>query len=58
MPKDITLTIDGHSVTAPEGTVIVDAAKRIGIDIPVFCYHPKMEPVGMCRSVWWRLAGR
>ena len=33
----------------PEGTLIVDAAKKIGIDIPVFCYHPKMEPVGMCR---------
>jgi NADH-quinone oxidoreductase subunit G len=49
MPKDITLTIDGRKVTAPEGTMVVDAAKRIGIDIPVFCYHPKMEPVGMCR---------
>ncbi|NMB60363.1 MAG: 2Fe-2S iron-sulfur cluster binding domain-containing protein, partial [Chloroflexi bacterium] len=49
MPKQITLTIDGQSVTAPEGTMVVDAAKLIGIDIPVFCYHPKMEPVGMCR---------
>jgi NADH-quinone oxidoreductase subunit G len=49
MAKQITLTIDGHNVTVPEGTLIVDAAKRIGIDIPVFCYHPKMEPVGMCR---------
>ncbi len=28
----------------------MDAAKRAGIDIPVFCYHPKMEPVGMCRQ--------
>ena len=33
----------------PAGTLVVDAAKMIGIDIPVFCYHPKMEPVGMCR---------
>lgn len=49
MSKPITLTIDGKSVTAPEGTLIVDAAKKVGIDIPVFCYHPKMEPVGMCR---------
>lgn len=49
MPKDITLTIDGRTVKAPEGTMIVDAAKLVGIDIPVFCYHPKMEPVGMCR---------
>jgi NADH-quinone oxidoreductase subunit G len=49
MPKNITLTIDGHSVTAAEGMLVVDAAKLAGIDIPVFCYHPKMEPVGMCR---------
>lgn len=49
MAKMINLTIDGHSVSVPEGTLIVNAAKKIGIDIPVFCYHPKMEPVGMCR---------
>ena len=49
MPKMISLTIDGKEVSVPEGTLIVDAAKQIGIDIPVFCYHPKMEPVGMCR---------
>ena len=50
MAKMISLTIDGHPVTVPEGTLIVNAAKQIGIDIPVFCYHPKMEPVGMCRQ--------
>ena len=49
MTKQVTLTIDGRQVTVPEGTLIVDAAKKVGIDIPVFCYHPKMEPVGMCR---------
>jgi NADH-quinone oxidoreductase subunit G len=50
MTKRVTLSIDGQQVTVPEGTLIVDAAKKIGIDIPVFCYHPKMEPVGMCRQ--------
>ncbi len=45
----VTLTIDGQEVSVPAGTLIVDAAKQIGVDIPVFCYHPKMEPVGMCR---------
>jgi NADH-quinone oxidoreductase subunit G len=45
----VTLTIDGVQVTVPRGTVVVDAAKRLDIDIPVFCYHPKLEPVGMCR---------
>jgi NADH-quinone oxidoreductase subunit G len=47
--KQVTLTINEKQVTVPEGTLIVDAAKKIGINIPVFCYHPKMEPVGMCR---------
>ena len=49
MPDLVTLTIDGREVSVPAGTIVVDAAKKIGIDIPVFCYHPKMEPVGMCR---------
>ena len=45
----VTLTIDGTEVTVPDGTLLVDAAKRRGMDVPVFCYHPKMKPVGMCR---------
>ncbi len=49
MTKQVTLTIDGIQVSVPAGTLIVDAAKKAGIDIPVFCYHPKMEPAGMCR---------
>lgn len=49
MTKQFTLTIDGVQVTVPEGTLVVDAAKLAGIDIPVFCYHPKMEPAGNCR---------
>jgi len=49
MPKLITLLIDNQKVSVPAGTLIVDAAKKAGNDIPVFCYHPKMEPVGMCR---------
>ena len=50
MAKTVTLTVDNVKVSVPEGTLVVDAAKRAGIDIPVFCYHPKMEPVGMCRQ--------
>ena len=49
MTKEVTLTIDGKEVSVPAGSLVVDAAKRAGIDIPIFCYHPKMEPVGMCR---------
>ncbi|MEX2143125.1 MAG: NADH-quinone oxidoreductase subunit NuoG [Anaerolineales bacterium] len=45
----VTLTIDDLEIKVKPGTLVVDAAKQAGIDIPVFCYHPKMEPVGMCR---------
>jgi len=49
MTNEITLTIDNIEVTVPQGTLIVEAAKKIGKEIPVFCYHGKLEPVGMCR---------
>ncbi len=50
MAKMVNLKINGKPVSVPEGTLIVNAAKTVDIDIPVFCYHPKMEPVGMCRQ--------
>lgn len=49
MPKLVTLKIDERELAVPEGTLIVDAARGVGINIPVFCYHPKLKPVGMCR---------
>src|SRR5258708_13497871 len=45
----VNLTIDGHKITVPAGTLIVEAAKTVGIEIPVFCYHHKLDPVGACR---------
>jgi NADH-quinone oxidoreductase subunit G len=45
----VTLTIEGHRVTVPKGTLVVEAAKLVGVEIPVFCYHHKMAPVGACR---------
>src|SRR5512138_1461322 len=50
MAKQVNVTIDGRAMQVPEGTLVVNAAKMLGITIPVFCYHPKMEPVGMCRQ--------
>ena len=47
--KEITLTIDGEQLTVPEGTLLVEAAKKIKTDIPVYCYHPKLGPAGLCR---------
>jgi NADH-quinone oxidoreductase subunit G len=46
---DVNLTIDGHKITVPAGTLVVEAAKTIGIEIPVFCYHHKLDTVGACR---------
>ena len=48
-PKEVTLSIDGLSVTVPEGTLLVEAAKKVRTDIPVYCYHPKLGPAGLCR---------
>ena len=48
-PKTLSLTIDGKAVEVPEGATIWEAAREIGIDIPVLCHSPRMEPVGVCR---------
>lgn len=45
----VTLTIDDQTVSVPKGTKVVDAAKTVGIEIPVFCYHEKLGPLGCCR---------
>jgi NADH-quinone oxidoreductase subunit G len=49
MPDLVTLTINDKQVTVPVGTLVVDAARTAGIDIPVFCSHPKLDPLGACR---------
>ena len=46
---DVNLIIDGVTVTVPAGTNIVDAARTVQNAIPVFCYHPRLDPAGMCR---------
>ncbi len=50
MSDRVTINVDGKDYEVAAGSNLVDAAKwHAGNDIPVFCYHPKMEPVGMCR---------
>ncbi len=50
MSDTVTINVDGKDYEVAAGSNLVDAAKwHAGNDIPVFCYHPKMEPVGMCR---------
>ncbi len=56
--KEITLTIDGREVTASEGQMLHDAAREGDVEIPVFCYEPKLgEPVGACRMCLVEIEG-
>jgi predicted molibdopterin-dependent oxidoreductase YjgC len=47
--KTVTLTIDGHEVTVPDGTTILEAARTLDDAIPVICYHDATTPNGLCR---------
>ena len=46
----ITVVIDGFEVTVPKGTLVIRAAEQLGIQIPRFCDHPLLDPVGACRQ--------
>lgn len=51
-PQDdgrVSLTIDGRQLRVPKGMLVLDAAAELGIHIPIYCSHPKMEPVAVCR---------
>ena len=56
--RTVTLEIDGQSVTAVEGTTIYDAAKQVGVDIPVLCHNERYDPVGVCRMCVVDAGGR
>jgi NADH-quinone oxidoreductase subunit G len=56
--KEIALIVDGREVRATEGEMLHDAAKRGDVEIPVFCYEPKLgEPVGACRMCLVEIEG-
>lgn len=46
----ITVVIDGFEVSVPKGTLVIRAAEKLGIQIPRFCDHPLLDPVGACRQ--------
>jgi predicted molibdopterin-dependent oxidoreductase YjgC len=48
-PDTVKLTIDDRELEAPRGMLVVEAAKLVGLEIPVFCYEPRLKPVGACR---------
>jgi NADH-quinone oxidoreductase subunit G len=51
VPDDglVGISIDGRSIRVSKGTLVTDAATELGIHIPIYCSHPKMEPVAVCR---------
>ncbi len=46
---DINITVDGKKVTAPAGTLLIEACKSVGIEVPSFCYYPNLSLQGACR---------
>ena len=46
---DVTFTVDGHKLTAPAGTLLIEACKAAGIEIPAFCYYPGLSLQAACR---------
>jgi NADH-quinone oxidoreductase subunit G len=46
---DVTLTVDGKKITAPGGSLLIEACKSAGIEVPSFCYYPGLSLQGACR---------
>ena len=46
----VNLTIDGVPVAVPKNTLVIRAAEEVGVQIPRFCDHPLLDPVGACRQ--------
>ena len=47
--QTVNIIVNGIDLVVPKGELVVEAVKRLGLEIPIFCYHPRMKPVGMCR---------
>lgn len=54
----VTLTIDGVEVSVPKGTLVIRAAEQLGIEVPRFCDHPLLDPVGACRQCIVEIEGQ
>ena len=47
--QTVNISINDIPLQVPKGEMVVESVKRIGLEIPIFCYHPRLKPVGMCR---------
>lgn len=54
----VSLTIDGHEISVPKGTLVIRAAELMGVQIPRFCDHPLLDPVGACRQCLVEVEGQ
>ncbi|WP_441960360.1 NADH-quinone oxidoreductase subunit G [Mycolicibacterium houstonense] len=54
----VSLTIDGAEISVPKGTLVIRAAELMGIQIPRFCDHPLLDPVGACRQCLVEVEGQ
>jgi len=52
---DVTITVDGKKVTAPGGTLLIEACKAVGIEVPSFCYYPGLSLQAACRMCLVRI---
>ncbi|OBK92234.1 NADH-quinone oxidoreductase subunit G [Mycobacterium asiaticum] len=57
-PEMVSLTIDGVEISVPKGTLVIRAAELMGIQIPRFCDHPLLDPVGACRQCLVEVEGQ
>src|SRR5215469_6848709 len=57
-PEMVTLTIDGIQFSVPKGTLVIRAAELIGVQIPRFCDHPLLDPIGACRQCLVEVEGQ
>ena len=48
-PDMVTVNVDGRELSVPKGTNMIEAARRANVDVPFYCYHPKLTVVGNCR---------
>jgi NADH-quinone oxidoreductase subunit G len=53
--KNVTITVDGKQVTAPAGTLLIEACKAVGIEVPSFCYYPGLSLQAACRMCLVRI---
>ena len=58
-PADgVSVTIDGFEITVPKGTLVIRAAEQLGIQVPRFCDHPLLDPIGACRQCLVHIDGQ